>query len=81
MIHELVRQKLRGEMGLTVGEIAQRTGYHYPYACELLNGTQPFSDSARLRFARAFPETASILLPDLAQITSNGNGEQPCPAQ
>ena len=81
MIHEIVRQKLRGEMGLTVGEIAQRTGYHYPYACELLNGTQPFSDSARLRFARAFPETASILLPDLAPIADEPAEAQPCPAQ
>ena len=54
------------ERGIPVTEVVERTGYAYPYACELLNGTTPLTDSARFRFIRAYPETAPILVPELA---------------
>lgn len=57
--------KFLKDRGYTLRDIAEKTGYHYPYVCEILNGTQPLSDTARLRFARTFPETAQLLLPEL----------------
>ena len=63
------------ERNIPTTQVAERTGYAYPYACELLNGTTPLTDSARLRFIRAYPETAPILVPELA---AKNNGEQNC---
>ena len=59
--------------GLTVKEVAERTGYNYTYVSELLNGKTPLSASARLRFIEAFPATALFLLPD--SVLSAANSE------
>ena len=67
MDHAQLYQFLK-DRGYTLKDIAEKTGYHYPYVCEILNGTQPLSDTARLRFARTFPETAQHLLPELAPV-------------
>ena len=53
------------DQGITLVDIAAKTGYHYTYVSELMTGSTPLSASARLRFATAFPETAKFLLPEL----------------
>lgn len=52
--------------GITLKEAAATTGYAYQYLVGLVNGSQPMTDAARLRFVRAYPETAVFLIPELA---------------
>lgn len=68
-----LRQWLKSH-GYTLQDTAEHTGYSYGHVVELLNGTTPFTDNARVRFAQAFPETTSFLLPQLAANSNGGNG-------
>ena len=50
------------DKGIRPREAARLVGVSYQYMIELLNGTTAMTDSARLKIARAFPETAQFLL-------------------
>ena len=63
------------DRGYTLRQIADATGYHYPYVCELLNGTQPLTEAAQLRFVRTFPETAKVLIPEVVNALNGCDQE------
>lgn len=63
--------------GYNLKQIAAATGYRYPYVCELLNGTQPLTEAAQLRFVRTFPETAQVLLPEVLNALNGCDQEAP----
>ena len=48
--------------GYTMSQAAAKIGFSYGYLVELLNGTEPMTDSARMKIARAFPETGAFIL-------------------
>lgn len=56
---------------ITPRKIAEDTDLSYGYVIELLNGTTPFTDSARAKFLRAFPE----LLVDFPDFLEGGDDE------
>lgn len=48
--------------GITLEEISQRTGYALGYLLNLFQGWVHFSDRAKFRMIKAFPETGEFLL-------------------
>ena len=50
------------EKDIGLEDIADKTGYALGYLVNLRLGRVPLSDSARFKFLRAYPETASFLL-------------------
>lgn len=63
--------------GITQAEAAEATGYTPMHMNAILCGRAEFTDKARVRFVRAYPETAVFLLPEAVAKTtdSNGNGQ------
>ena len=61
------------DQGISLADIAQKTGYHYTYVSELLTGSTPLTESAKLRFVRAFPATIPFLLPELIAAVGECN--------
>ena len=59
------------DKGLTLRDVSERTGYHYTYVSDLVNGSTPLTDSARFRFIKAYPETSLFLLPDAETSAPN----------
>jgi transcriptional regulator with XRE-family HTH domain len=48
--------------GITLEEIAEKTGYSLMYLLNMLQGHEPLTDSARFKFIRAYPKTAAFLV-------------------
>lgn len=64
MINEQLYSYLKSQ-GYSLGDIAEKTGYNYSHVGEILNGTTPFTDAARFRFIKAYPETVAFLMPSM----------------
>lgn len=50
------------DAGITLEDIADKTGYALGYLVNLMQGRVPVGDRAKFRLIRAFPETAALLL-------------------
>lgn len=48
--------------GITVEDIAEKTGYTLVYIVNLMQGRAPVGDRAKFRIVKAFPDTAAFLL-------------------
>ena len=49
--------------GITLEDIAEKTGYSLQYILNMMNGHEPVTSAAKWRFINAFPATAPLLTP------------------
>ncbi len=50
------------EHKIALPELAEKTGYNLAYLRQIIRGHAPFTDSARFRIIRTYPELADALM-------------------
>jgi plasmid maintenance system antidote protein VapI len=66
MQHTALWQWLK-DNGITQAEAAEATGYARSHISAILNGHYHLTPAVKLAFAKAYPETAMFLLPELTR--------------